>query len=481
MSLLVGIDQGTSGTTAIAIDENLSCVGMATRPVTADQSTKDGVEQDPWQVLASVIEATAEVLASTNAPIAAAGFAHQGETVLAWDRTTLEPLSPAIVWSDRRASVVTSRMVEQGLDEPIRRLAGTHLDPYFCGAKYRWMLDTISGIGNSGGRTALGTLDTWILAQLGAEEATDAGTASRTQLTALGGSEWDADLLEVFGIRRDHLAPIRPSLYSRGTIRHPTWPVPLPLMAVAVDQPAALVGNGCLTPGSSKITYGTGAFVIVNAGREQPPFQRALIRSVGWADRSGPVFTLDGGVLAAGAGLRWLGQLGVDVSPDAQDHLPGTVASGVRVLPALDGLGAPHWDRDVRAVVAGLTSATTGADLLQAYLDAIAFRIREILDAARESGIGWPDAFRVDGGLTHSAYLMQKQADVLGIPLAVSDQPEATALGAAYMAGLASGSIDQSRILEAAGPVRLIKPGDSQEAASEFEEWKSFATASRRF
>jgi glycerol kinase len=170
----------------------------------------------------------------------------------------------------------------------------------------------------------------------------------------------------------------------------------------------------------------------------------------------------------------------VDVSPAAQDLLPRKAASGVRLLPALDGLGAPHWDREVKAVVAGLTSATTGADLLQAYLDAIAFRIREILDAARESGVEWPEAIRVDGGLTKSAYLMQKQADVLGIPVAVSGQPEATALGAAYMAGLALGSIDESLILESVGPVRSIQPGDSRQAASEFEEWTSFASASKR-
>jgi glycerol kinase len=478
--LLIGIDQGTSGTTAISVDEDLNSVGMASRPIITDQGADGRVEQDPWQVLASVVEATAEILASNDEPIAAAGFDHQGETVLAWDRATLEPLSPAMVWSDRRASAITERMVNHGLDGPVSRRAGTRLDPYFCAAKYRWMLDTIPGIGTGGDRVALGTLDTWILAQLGAEEATDVGTASRTQLTALGGSDWDADLLDWFGIPRDHLAPILPSLHERGTIGHPTWPVRLPLMAVVVDQPAALVGNGCLTPGSAKITYGTGAFVVVNAGRRQPPFQPALIRSVGWADRSGPVFTLDGGVLAAGAGLRWLGQLGVDVSPAAQDLLPRKAASGVRLLPALDGLGAPHWDREVKAVVAGLTSATTGADLLQAYLDAIAFRIREILDAARESGVEWPEAIRVDGGLTKSAYLMQKQADVLGIPVAVSGQPEATALGAAYMAGLALGSIDESLILESVGPVRSIQPGDSRQAASEFEEWTSFASASKR-
>ena len=472
MGGLVGIDQGTSGTTVLVLDSDWEVRSQSTAPVISRHTVGGGVEQDPWEVLDSVVGACAAAMARTPEAVDAAGFAHQGETVMAWDAGTLEPLSPAIVWSDRRPDVVTERIRQRGLAEQVARLSGMRLDSYFCAAKYRWMLDELPTVADHAGtgRLRLGTLETWLLLQLGADPETDAGTASRTQLTRLGEPWWDPELLDIFAMSAGWLAPIGDSRSDRGALSHESWEFDLPVRAVMVDQPAALVGNGCLDPGDMKVTYGTGAFVVANAGRAQPEPQTAVITSVGWADGGGPVYVLDGGVLSVGSALAWLGGLGVDVGPEAHHQLVGRGPSSLVVLPALNGTGSPRWHRGDTVVISGMTAATTGADLLQGFLDSFAFRVREIVEAMEAGGVSRPSSLRVDGGLTRSAYLMQRQADVLGVPVEVAGNDEATAVGVALMAQPALGeSTFPTRLKQTSAVFEPIAVAETDQA---YRSWR---------
>jgi len=464
VGFLVGIDQGTSGTTVLVFDQEFEERNRATQPVSSNHTPDGGVEQDPWVVLASVVEACALAMAGITEEVETTGFAHQGETVLAWDADTLEPLTPAIVWSDRRPEAVTRRLREEGRAQRVFELSGMPLDSYFCAAKYRWLVDEYPELASSRA-FRLGTLESWLLLQLGATEQTDIGTASRTQLTRLGGAIWDPNLLDIFGLSSEWLVPIGPTVTDRGQLSHADWDFQLPLRAVLVDQPAALFGNGYVRRGDMKVTYGTGAFVMANAGWARPQSQTSVITSVGWDIGDGPVYVMDGGVLSVGSALAWLESLGVDVSPVAHQRLVGRGPSSLVVAPALNGTGAPHWNRTATASISGVTAATTGDDLLQAFLDSFAYRVREIVDAMVKAGVPSPTLLRVDGGLTRSAYLMSCQASVLGVPVAVADNDEATAVGASLMAGRSSPN--------AAPSLRVIEPAHIEMANAAYERWRN--------
>jgi glycerol kinase len=478
MGLLVGIDQGTSGTTVLLLDNDLEELARASRPLSSVHLDDGGTEQDPWAVLATIVEACGEALDGVGDTIEAAGLAHQGETVLAWDPVTREPLTPAIVWSDRRAETVARRLIDQGLREPIEQLSGMRLDSYFCASKYRWLLDATPGLAERAevGEAHLGTLETWLGIQLGAPFRTDIGTASRTQLTRPGSRGWDPELLGLFGLSADWLAPIWPTVRDRGTVSHQSWDFTLPLRAVLVDQPAALVGNGGLDPGALKVTYGTGAFVLANAGRAHPGADTAVIASVGWDDDQGPVYVLDGGVLSVGSALDWLATLGIDTGTDAHRRLVGRGPSSLVVVPALDGSGAPRWERLDTASISGITSATDGDDLVQAFLDSFTFRVAEILEAMVATGIPRPSALRADGGLSRSEYLMQRQADVLGIPVHIAANTEATAVGAAVMAAGPDRLPEWRSRLTAIS--RVFDPIDVSASQQAFARWLSLTSGS---
>lgn len=477
MTHLVGIDQGTSGTTVIVVDQSLRIRSRVSKPIQTKHSKSGAVEQDPWKVLLSIVDATAEAIDSASAQTESlmAGFAHQGETVLAWDAENLEPLTPAIVWSDRRADSVVRGLVQRGVADQVASLSGMRAESYFCASKYRWLLDSfdvLSGIAEQG-RLRLGTLETWLLAQLGVEQQTDGGTASRTQLVRLGESTWNVGLLDIFDLDADWLAPIVPSVGYRGDLVHSTWPFGLPLHCVVVDQPAALVGTGGIQYGDLKVTYGTGAFVVANAGRDMPAHQLDVVASVGWTDSSGPSFTLDGGVLSAGSALDWLARLGVDISPEAHERIIGRTCSSIRVLPSLHGLGAPSWDRSAHGAIEGLRADTDGADLLHGFLDSFGFRVREIIEAMVMAGVPTPSILRVDGGLTRSTYLMQSQSDILGIPIEVGATEEATALGVAMLAATSTGLWDLESVAEFVGrPTKRFVPVNPDAAGDAFALWK---------
>ncbi len=477
MTCAVGIDQGTSGTTVIVVDPNLGIRNRVSVPIESKHGKDGSVEQDPWKVLQSIVEATAATIESLSpdTELVTAGLGHQGETVLAWDSETLDPLTPAIVWSDRRADSVVRDLIQRDLTDRVASLSGIRTESYFCAAKYRWMLDSHPDLPRTAekGRLRLGTLETWLVAQLGLESQTDSGTASRTQLVRLGESTWNSDLLDIFAIDASWLAPIVPTLGYRGDLVHPNWRVGIPLHCVMVDQPAALVGTGGTSRGDLKVTYGTGAFAVANVGRDKPPHQLDVVASVGWTDSSGPMFTLDGGVLSAGSALDWLARLGVDVSPEAHRRIVGRTPSSVRVLPALHGLGAPSWDRSASATIEGLQADTTADDLLHGFLDSLTFRVREIVEAMTVAGMPAPSILRVDGGLARSAYLMQCQSDVLGLPVEVGATEEATALGVAMLAGAAAGIWELESVSESASrPTKRFLPINRDAAAAAFTVWK---------
>jgi len=440
----MGIDQGTGGTTAVIYDNSLHELVHAYRAVTTSTPREGWVEQNPQEVLASVVEAVAEALASPEQRphhdgISAAGLANQGESVLAWDRTSGEALSPVLVWSDRRsvASLRRSRIDAA----KIQALTGLRLSSYFCAPKYRWLLENNDAVASAArkGSLVLGTLDSWLLWNLSRERSilTDESTASRTLLRELHARRWSSVLCGEFGIDQDFLAPMVPSMFFYGNLTNSAWKSPVPLYASLVDQTASLYGNRCLAEGDIKITFGTGAFVYVNSGAKVTTVPQGLLASVAWSDAAHVTYAVDGGVLSAGSALEALCEQGILSSSDEIDSLIEGLRPNGYFLPALHGLGAPWWNENARARYE--PDCLSKPQRAKAVIDGIAFRVRDIVEAARRAGVEIPRRIRVDGGLTHLESLMRRQADVLGVALECGVTAEATALGAAAMAAQAAG------------------------------------------
>lgn len=481
-ALLLGIDQGTTGTKAMLFDARLRPLASAYRRVGRRQPRPGWVEQDPEELLASVLETAAEV--STEGPIAALGLANQGETVLAWEPGG-RPLGPAVVWQCRRSEPIVERLRRQGVEGEVRALSGLPLDAYFSSTKMTWLLEEVEPVAAAAraGRLRLGTTDAWLRERLGGEPATDPTTASRTQLMNLDTLEWDERLLEVFGVPREALPKIRPTASPQlGELRLGEVGA-APLRAGAVDQQAALAGQGCVAPGQVKCTYGTGCFVLGAAGPERPRSGEGLLPTVAWALDGGAEYALDGGVLTAGACVDWLVSLGLAQSPEEADRLAAEAGDtgGVRFLPALAGLGAPWWDAAARGVFAGLTEAAGAAQLCRAVLDGIAHRVADIVEAISAAAAP-PAAIRVDGGLTSSAYLMRAQADLLGIPLRKAVDAEATSRGVAALAAVGAGLLDGVRAIPALldEAAEVAPTSDAAERAAARAAWREFVEGAKR-
>ncbi|WP_196808989.1 FGGY family carbohydrate kinase [Conexibacter woesei] len=467
--MILGIDDGTTAVKVALFDDNLKELASARRPVPTSNPAPGRVEQDAEAVLEAVVDAVAEVLpAAEGRPIDAVGLDHQGESVLAWDAETGTPRSPIIVWQDKRGSDAYNNV-----SPALLARTGLPPDPYFSAPKLSWLVRELGGAG-----ARLGTVDAFLCDRLGAGSATDASTASRTALQSLAApGAWDPELCAAFGIPRDALPAIAPTTGDLGVLRHPRWgDVALPLRARVCDQQAALAGAGCVRPGMTKATYGTGVFVLAHAG-SAVPHADGLLPTIAW-DSSGRVeYALDGGVFTAGALLEWLtGTLGLAADPIALDALAASVpdTAGVRVLPALAGAGAPYWRPDARALVAGLTAAATPAHIARAAFEAIAHRVADILDAAPA-----PVAvLRVDGGLTNSALLCQLQADLAQVPVE-RGTPDATVTGAAGLALVGAGLLPDTTALEPLAPTldRFEPRIPPAEAASLRAAWRSFAAA----
>jgi glycerol kinase len=480
-ALLLGIDEGTTAVKAALYDLDLRPVAETRRAVPTQHPGPGLIEQDPELILEAVIDAVGEALARADgSEVLACGLAHQGESVLAWDAESGRALTPVIVWQDKRQQAMLA-----GIDPAVIERSGLPLDPYFSAGKLRWLLEHDDGVRRAaeGGVLRLGTVDSFLTSRLGGRFATDLSTASRTQLLALGGRDWDEQLLRAFSIGRELLPALGPTFGSFGDLRAEAWPSAVPLAAQLVDQQAALAGSGAIEPGELKATYGTGVFVLARTDGSRSP--EGLLPTVAWAtpDPAGGIgeisYALEGGVFAAGSLLEWLSAdlgLAADVPALAAAAASVPDSEGVIVLPAIAGLGAPWWQPSARGIIAGLHPASGPAHIARAALEAIAWRVADIVEAIAAAGP--VESVRVDGGLTNSQTLLQIQADALGLPLHVG-RADTTALGAAMLAGVGAGafaSVEEAARLLPAG--RVVEPrSTSQERSDRRARWKAFVEA----
>jgi glycerol kinase len=475
VTLLLGIDEGTSAVKAVLYDADLRPVAEARREKRLSYPHPGWVEQDPAEVLDAVVAAVAELLAGAREPVTACGLDHQGESVLAWEADTGRPLTPVVTWQDKRSQEVLDRLEADGQAEEVTRRSGMPLDPYFSAGKLAWLLEHDSGVQRAlqAGTLRMGTVDSFLCDRLGAGFATDPSTASRTQL---GAPEWDPALLELFGVPAAVLPAILPTAGELGVLHHESWPQELPLRARCVDQQAALAGAGCVRPGLVKATYGTGVFVLAHAGAERPAPGGGLLPTVAWSVGGRVEWAIDGGVFTAGALLEWLSRdLGLADDPAALAGAAAGVedAGGVRVLPALAGVGAPWWKPDARAVIAGLSASVRPAHVGRAALEGIAWRVADIVAVIRDTVP--VQVLRVDGGLTRDPTLLQLQADTAGVTVQ-RGLLDATAAGAAALAAVGAALWDSTLEIEARIPAgeRFEPARDSQWRAAAHAEWRSF-------
>jgi glycerol kinase len=479
--LLLGIDEGTSAVKAVLYDGDLRTVAEARREKPLSHPRSGWVEQEPEAVMVAVVDAVAELLRDADGEIVACGLDHQGESVLAWDAESGDPLTPIVTWQDKRSQEVLDALDGESA-ELVRDRSRLPLDPYFSAGKLAWLLRNDERVASAveAGTARLGTVDAWLTDMLGAGYATDLSTASRTQLAVPGEPDWDAQLLEVFGVPHSALPPLVDSAGDLGELRHPDWPRPLPLRARVVDQQAALAGAGCVEPGRVKATYGTGVFVLANVGETSPDGgAEGLFPTVAWRIDGKVEFALDGGVFTAGELLNWLSRdLGLAADAPALAALAAEVddSHGVRVLPALAGLGAPWWRPDAHAVVAGLTAGARPGHIARAALESIAWRVADILAVVSEHTS--LDVLRVDGGLTRDPLLLQLQADTGGVPV----QPgavDATAAGSAALAAVGAGVWGSTAEIAERLPVgeRVEPKRDDAWRTREHAAWREFVAA----
>jgi glycerol kinase len=476
MTQLLGVDEGTSAVKAVLFDSDLRPLAEARREKALSHPQPGWVEQDPGEVLDTVTGAIAEVLRAADGEVVM-GLDHQGESVVAWEADTGRPLTPIVTWQDKRSQQILDRLEQEGQADEVTARSGMPLDPYFSAGKLAWLLEHDDAVAKvrDAGTLRMGTVDSFLCDRLGAGFATDPATASRTQL---GAPEFDPRLLEIFGVPADVLPAIADTAGDLGVLQHDSWPVELPLRARCPDQQAALAGAGCVEPGLAKATYGTGVFLLAHAGNEQPKPSGGLLPTVAWRIDGSVEWALDGGVFTAGALLEWLSRdLGLAADPAAlaaaAEEMPDS--GGVRVLPALAGMGAPWWRANARAVIAGATSGTRPGHIGRASLEAIAWRVADVLVAVRETVP--VEVLRVDGGLTRSALLLQLQADAGGVAV----QPgaiDATAAGSAALAAVGAGVWESTLEIGERIPTseRIEPQADDAWREHEHAAWRDFVS-----
>ena len=444
---VLALDQGTTSSRAILFDAEGNVRGVAQKEFEQSYPQPGWVEHDPLDLWSSQAGVAAEVLSRAGLgadDLAAVGITNQRETTVLWDRRTLQPVANAIVWQDRRTAPEVERLRAAGAEGLVRERTGLLLDPYFSATKLAWLLDNVAGARRRAerGELAFGTVDAWLTARLTGEHVTDVSNASRTLLYDVHRGCWDEELLELFRVPRALLPEVVP---SSGVVTEVAYEplAGVPLAALAGDQQAATFGQACYVPGQAKNTYGTGCFLVLNSGREAVASPSRLLTTVLWQLGEGPVeYALEGSIFMAGAVVQWLRDgLGIIRSAPEVEQLALSVpdSGGVTFVPAMTGLGAPHWDPYARGTVVGLTRGTTAAHLARAALEGIALQVADVVDAmSRDSGVPLAE-LRVDGGAARNDLLMQLQADLLGVSVVRPQITETTALGAAYLAGLAVG------------------------------------------
>jgi glycerol kinase len=478
MSVLA-IDAGTTGVTALLVDERGAVRGKGYREFPQHFPRPGWVEHDPEDWWTGAVGSTGDALAAAEAgpsDVAAVGITNQRETTVVWERDSLRPVHRAIVWQDRRTAPLCRELTDQGWEDRIRARTGLVIDPYFSGTKVAWLLANVAGLREaaSAGRLAFGTVDSYLVARLtgGRVHATDHTNASRTMLFDIERLRWDAELLDRLGIPPELLPEARPSRGDFGRTDPGAFlGIDAPIAGIAGDQQAALVGQACFEPGDAKNTYGTGSFVLLNTGSEAPRVD-GLLTTVAYSDAEGVRYALEGSIFVTGAAIQWLRDgLGIldnaaQAGPLAQS-VPDT--GGVVFVPALVGLGAPWWDPHARGTIVGITRGTTRAHLVRAAVEAMAFQTRDVVDAMTAHA---PlSVLKVDGGASAMDLLCQLQADLLAVPVRRPMIQETTGLGAAFLAGLGAGVWSSKE--EAAGAWaldRAFEPGD-REAVERSRDW----------
>jgi len=481
MGTVIAIDAGTTGVRSFAVGEDGKPQGFAYREFTQHFPRPGWVEHDANEILDAVMATLAELTETLGEPVAAIGIANQRETAVVWDRADAQPAHRAIVWQDRRTADRCDQLADEGHLDLVRSTTGLVLDPYFSGTKLEWLLDP-DRLGGTRRDLLFGTVDSWLIYKLcGGIHVTDAGNASRTLLYDIGRNAWSDDMCELLGVPQQMLAEVRP---SSGRFGVTTADVPtgagIPVSGVAGDQQAALFGQACFSAGQAKNTYGTGSFVLMNVGGSCPEPVDGLLTTVAWA-LDGPsgietTYAYEGAILVTGAAIQWLRD-GLGVISDAAEIGPLAASvpdsGGVVFVPALTGLGSPCWDPRARGTILGLTRGSGRAELARATVESMAFATRDVVDAMSAASGVTISELRVDGGASVMDLLMQLQADQLGVAVIRSAVAETTALGAAYLAGLAEGvwsSAQEVAGLWASGG-RFEPAGDRAAADAAYAAW----------
>jgi glycerol kinase len=441
MNYFLGIDQGTTQTTAVVVNELGELVEKNSAQLPARFPKAGWVEQDPWEILRTVKEACAPLLDQYD--IVAAGLDNQGETFILWDRDTGDPVTPAIVWQDTRGASVCQALAPRVDLNGLRQKTGLLLDSYFSAPKLKWVFENYPEIRKRAhaGKLQFGTTETWVLWCLthGNLHVTDPSTAARTLLFDINCFEWDEELLSLFDVPRSMLPEVKP---AAGWIRNVDFGngKPLPLHALLVDQQAALFGQACFKTGEIKCSFGTGSFLLMNIGETPRLSDHGLLTTVGWHFDDQRVYALEGGIFMTGAAVQWLRE-SLHVIPDpasSNDAAKRSVDTSVVIVPALQGLAAPHWRTDIRGAMFGLNRSTTSDDIVRATLDGIACRVYEVVTAMAQDTGQTPTHLKVDGGPSGNPYLMQMISDLLNLEVHVSAAREATAIGIANLAGVSA-------------------------------------------
>ncbi len=459
MKYILALDQGTTSSRAIIFDKKGSIVATEQQEFTQMYPQSAWVEHDAIEIWNTQLAVAQNVLKNNNitvADIAAIGITNQRETTVVWDKNTGLPIHNAIVWQDRRTASICDNLKAKGLEDYIRTNTGLVVDAYFSGTKVHWILENVQGAREKAknGDLLFGTIDSWLVWKLtgGKAHVTDYSNASRTLLYNIRSLEWDKKMLDELDIPENMLPDVRPSSEVYGQTEDQLFGEPIPIAGIAGDQQAALFGQACHQPGMAKNTYGTGCFMLMNTGEKPVTSKAGLLTTIAWGLDGKVEYALEGSVFIAGAAIQWLrdGLRLIDASPDSEFFaMKVEDTDGVYVVPAFAGLGAPYWDMYARGAIFGLTRGTSKAHLIRATLESLAYQTRDVLDAMeKDSGISLT-ALRVDGGASANDLLMQFQSDMLDVPVERPSIIETTALGAAYLAGLAVGFWQKSDISEA--------------------------------
>lgn len=480
---ILALDQGTTSSRAILFDKQGLIKAVAQKEFTQIFPKSGWVEHDAMEIWETQYQVAREVLANAQISvkdIAAIGITDQRETTVVWDKATGDPVYNAIVWQDKRTAAICDELKEKGLEDYVRQNTGLVIDSYFSGTKLKWILDNVEGARAKAeaGELLFGTVDTWLIWKLtdGAKHVTDHSNASRTLMYNIVDLKWDETMLEALGVPANMLPTVQDSSGLFGETVPTLFGIALPITGVAGDQQAALFGQACFEPGTAKNTYGTGCFMLMNTGSEPVQSNSGLLTTIAWGLDGKVEYALEGSIFVAGAAIQWLrdGLKIIDSAPDSEYFaLKEDDTDGVYVVPAFVGLGAPYWDMYARGAIFGLSRGTTKSHIIRATLESLAYQTKDVLDAMqKDSGIELK-SLKVDGGACANNLLMQFQSDILGVEVERPEVIETTALGAAYLAGLAVGFYKKEDICNNRHVDRVFHPDmEEDERAKLYKGWQ---------